>query len=120
MGFTQVTAAVRAKKTARRKYEALFLVDTGAIDCVVPAQELRRIGVAKRGRKTYELADGTPAEYDIGFAELEFMGETVPARIIFGPEDCEPILGVLALESVGIVVDPVSQALKRLPALPLK
>jgi hypothetical protein len=32
----------------------------------------------------------------------------------------EPILGVTALESVGIVVDPANKTLKRLPAIPLK
>jgi len=40
--------------------------------------------------------------------------------VIFAPEGAEPILGVVALENVGIVVDPVSQRLKRLHASPLK
>jgi predicted aspartyl protease len=68
----------------------------------------------------YELADGTITEFDFGLAVIEFMGEITAGRIIFGPEDCEPLLGVTALESVGIVVDPASQRLKRLPAVPLK
>ncbi len=37
-----------------------------------------------------------------------------------GPDDAEPLLGVTALASVGIEVDPVSQRLKRLPAVRLK
>jgi hypothetical protein len=37
-----------------------------------------------------------------------------------GPDDCEPLLGVTALESTGIVVDPANKQLKRLPAIPLK
>ncbi len=41
-------------------------------------------------------------------------------RVIFGPDDVEPILGVTALESVGITVDPANRTLKRLPAIPLK
>ena len=32
----------------------------------------------------------------------------------------EPILGVTALESVGITIDPRSRILTRLPAIPLK
>ena len=32
----------------------------------------------------------------------------------------EPLLGVTALESVGIEVDPLNQRLKRLPAVRLK
>ena len=48
------------------------------------------------------------------------MGERVGVNIIFGPDDAEPILGVTALESVGIEVDPRSQRLKRLPSVRLK
>jgi hypothetical protein len=40
--------------------------------------------------------------------------------VIFGPDNAEPLLGVTALESVGILVDPANQTLKRLPAIPLK
>jgi hypothetical protein len=48
------------------------------------------------------------------------MGDFVGTTIIFGPDDAEPILGVTALESVGIEVDPQNQRLKRLPAVRLK
>ena len=48
------------------------------------------------------------------------MGEITAGRVIFGPDDVEPLLGVKALESVGITVDPATQTLMRLPAIPLK
>jgi hypothetical protein len=48
------------------------------------------------------------------------MGEITACRVIFGPDDCEPLLGVTAVESVGIVIDPINKTLKRLPAIPLK
>jgi len=48
------------------------------------------------------------------------MGEITAGRIIFGPDDAAPILGVTALESVGITVDPTTRTLQRLPAIPLK
>jgi hypothetical protein len=48
------------------------------------------------------------------------MGEVTAGRIVFGPDDVEPILGVTALESVGITIDPTNRTLKRLPAIPLK
>ena len=35
-------------------------------------------------------------------------------------EDTEPLLGVTALESAGIEVDPRNETLKRLPAIRLK
>ena len=48
------------------------------------------------------------------------MGEVVGVTIIFGQDDIEPILGLTALESVGIEVDPQNQRPKRLPAVWLK
>ena len=48
------------------------------------------------------------------------MGNLTSGRIILGPDNAEPLLGVTALESVGITVDPRTQSLKRLPAVSLK
>ena len=48
------------------------------------------------------------------------MGEIVGGTIIFGEPASEPLLGVTALESVGIEVDPSRQRLERLPAVRLK
>src|SRR5439155_17492157 len=51
---------------------------------------------------------------------IEFMSEITAGRVIFGPEATEPILGVTALESVGMTVDPTTHTLRRLLAIPLK
>ena len=48
------------------------------------------------------------------------MGDIVGGTIIFGDNDVEPILGITALESVGIEIDPQNQRLKRMPATRLK
>jgi clan AA aspartic protease len=120
MGLIHVTTTLRPLPKSRKKYEADFLVDTGATDSLAPANKLKKAGIKPIGRMTYELADGQTVEYDFGLAVIEFMGEITSGRVIFGPDDAEPLLGVTALESVGILVDPTSQRLKRLPAIPLK
>lgn len=120
MGLVHVMVTLRAAQKSRKKYRASFLVDTGATDSMAPASELRRAGIRPRGRKTYEQADGSLVDYEYGFAEMEFMGVVIAGLVIFGPDGVEPLLGVTALESAGMVVDPVSQQLKRLPAVPLK
>ncbi|MPY89997.1 MAG: clan AA aspartic protease [Luteitalea sp.] len=120
MGLTYVTATLRVPNTCDGVYESTFLVDTGAPDTFAPAAELRRIGVEPVGRTVYELADGAPHEYPFGLVQIELMGEITTGRVIFGPDDAEPLLGVTALESVGITVDPTNKTLKRLPAIPLK
>lgn len=120
MGITQVTASVKNPAQPEKTWEGLFLVDTGSIDCLVPGKYLRQIGLKPKGHRSYELADGSEKKMEVTTADVEFMGEIVGATIIFGKDDAEPILGVTALESVGIEVDPRSQRLKRLPSVRLK
>jgi predicted aspartyl protease len=94
-------------------------VDTGATDSLAPAAELNKVGIRAVGKTAYELA-GVVEEYEFGLAEISFMGEITAGRLIFGPDNAKPILGVTALESVGITIDPATRTLKRLPAIPLK
>ena len=120
MGATHVTVGIRNLAEPDRVWEGLFLVDTGATDCLVPRQHLESIGLVPEGQRVYELADGSELRMDITVAQVEFMGEFVGATIIFGKADAEPLLGVTALGSVGIEVDPRNQTLQRLPAVRLK
>jgi clan AA aspartic protease len=120
MGVTHVTVAVRNPAKPKKVWEGLFLVDTGAVDCLVPRKHLREIGIKPKAKRTCELADGSEVEMDIAVAEIEFMGELVGATIIFGNDKAEPTLSVTALESTGMEVDPRNQRLKRLPAIRLK
>ena len=115
-----MTAKLTSIKSPAKSYEAVFLVETGATDSMAPADELEKMGVRKEGKMSYELADGTVREFPFGLVRIEFMGETTAGRVIFGAPGSEPLLGVTALESVGIMVDPANKTLKRLPAIPLK
>lgn len=120
MGATHVTVRISNPANKKKYWEHLFLVDTGAIDCLVPRDNLEKIGLFPKGQRTYELADGSEIKMNITTADIEFMGEITGGTIIFGEPGTEPILGVTALESVGIDVDPRSQTLKRMPATRLK
>lgn len=120
MGIIHITVSVSNLERKGKPFEAEFLVDTGAIDCMGPKDRLLEAGIKPEGKAVYELANGEPVEYEYGFARIFFMGIDAVARIIFGPSGTEPLLGVVALEDAGITVDPVSRTLKRLPAKPLK
>ena len=120
MGATHVTVRITNPADPGKSWEGLFLVDTGATDSLAPRQHLEAIGLAPEGERVYELADGSEITVDVAVAKIEFMGEFVGGTIIFGEADAEPLLGVTALESAGIEVDPVNQRLKRLPAVRLK
>ena len=120
MGMIHLDVSISVPGTTEPRYRSAFLVDTGATDTMVPASALNRVGIRSVGRHQYEMADGSRVEYEFGLAQIEFMDEITAGRVIFGPEGVEPILGVTALESVGVVVDPANQRLMRLPAIPLK
>ena len=120
MGTTHVTVAIRNPSEPDRVWEGEFLVDTGATDCLVPRAALQSIGLQPEGKRSYELADGSKIQFDVAVGRVEFMGDFVGSTILFGDDDAEPLLGVTALESMGIEVDPLNQTLKRLPAVRLK
>lgn len=120
MGITHVTTQIRSTSNEGTPYEADFLVDTGALHCMAPASHMEAAGVKATSKRTYEHANGEVVDFDVGFAILSMLGQETAVDIILGPENAEPILGVIALEGLGILVDPVSQTLKRLHALPLK
>ena len=120
MGLTHVTTTVRNLAGRGKGFAAEFLVDTGAFHCLAPAKALRKAGIKPEGKNVYEHADGRPVELEYGFARVSLMGEETVTPIIFGPEGSEPILGVLALEGLGISVDPKTRSLKRERARSLK
>lgn len=93
MGVVQVTATVRNPVPPERSWEGLG---------------------------TYELANGREETVEVAIAEVEFMGEIVGATVGFGAAGVEPILGLTAVESVGMEVDPASQRLQRRPAVRMK
>ncbi|MDQ3564884.1 MAG: clan AA aspartic protease [Pseudomonadota bacterium] len=120
MNIMRVTVSVTNLRKDKPPYQAEFVVDTRAIDCLAPASSLEAAGIEIEGRDVYDLANGEVVEYPFGFARISFMSSETVAQIIFGPKDCEPILGTVALENTGIKMDPVSGALKRMAAKPLK
>jgi len=120
MGVTHITVRVDGLLRQGEPFEGEFLVDTGAIDCRAPADALAKTGITEEGRDVYELADGRVVEYPFGFARVSFMGAETVTKIVLGPSGAEPLLGVTALESTGIGVDPVTRTLQRMTAKPLK
>jgi len=120
MRIIKVTASITNLTKTKQPYESEFLVDTVAIDCMTPESELVKAGIQVEGKEVYELANGQPVEYNYEFARITFMGAETVMQVIFGPKDSESILGVVALENVGIGVDPVTLTLKKMVAKPLK
>ena len=74
MGITHVTAIIRNPAQPERTWEGEFLVDTGAMDCLVPQQHLEAIGLAPRSERVYSLADGSEIRLGVAVGEIELIG----------------------------------------------
>ena len=120
MGEVNANVVVSNPADRNRKWEGRFLVDTGATDSLVPRQHLEAIGLAPEAERTYVLADGSEIRMQVAVARIELMGEIVGGTVLFGDPNAEPLLGVTALEFLGIEVDPLNRQLKKLPAVKLK
>ncbi len=119
MGLTHVPVTIKNLNTGDA-FTLKFLIDTGATESMVPASELRKIGITPAMRRPYELANGQLQDFDIAVAEMSFLDETIFGELLFGPENAEPLLGALALQSAGMLVDVRNETITKLPARPLK
>ena len=120
MSLIYETATVRNPADLSKVWEGRFLIDTGATDCLIPRTYLEAIGLEAKDQRIYELADGSEITMDVTTADIEFMGRTVGATIVFAETDTEPILGVTVMESAGVEIDPRNEILKRLPSIRMK
>ena len=80
-------------------------LDTGSDDTALPRTFLRKLGVRPLGRDRYELADGRRVHRQYGIAFFRLRGDVGATRVMFcGPRDA-PVLGVIALEELGFLID---------------
>jgi len=110
MGIILTKAKISNPRQPRRHpIELEFLIDTGAICSVVPAQVARKLALTKLEREEFTLADGTHRSYDIGEAFFEIGEKRGTSKVVLGPPNVTPLLGALTLESLGLMVNPVTR-----------
>ena len=97
--------------------EVELLADTGAIYSIIPSKMLESIKIERRGMRRMRLADGRIIQRHLGIAEIEVRGETAHSNVIFGEDEDASVLGVTALEELGLQVDPVTRELKPMELL---
>lgn len=117
MGTTYVDVTIRNPGAPDRAWKGKFLVDTGAYDCLAPKTALESIGLTARGEREYVLANGGAVGLEFAIAEVELLGETTGAAVIFGDDNAQPLLGATVLKSTGFEVDPRGETLKKQPAI---
>jgi clan AA aspartic protease len=114
MGFVHVPVKLFPSGNGSAPLELEMLVDTGAIFCLIPRPLLKQLGVEPSGKRMFRTIEGRAIEREVGGIKIEIDGRQPPAPVpvIFGEERDGPVLGVTALESMGLVVDPAEGTLK--------
>ena len=118
MGLTSERVKVSNAAARRRAIDLDMLPDSGALYSVVPARLLRGLGIHPHGSETFELADGRRIRREVGTAFFTIGAHRGASTVIFGRLRDSCLLGALALESMGLMIDPSAQRLR--PIRPLR
>ena len=94
-----------------------FLIDSGAVYSVVQRSVLEALGIRPHSRRTFTLANGDQIERELGDALFRYKEHRGAAPVIFGEPGDSNLLGVVTLEALGYVLDPLKRELRSLPML---
>jgi clan AA aspartic protease len=104
---------VEAELAGARRQRVRLLVDTGATYTVLPADLARRLEITEAPRRLrVRLADGRTKSMRVGTVFVRLLGREAASTALIGAPGLEPLLGVEALEALGLTVDPRSRSLK--------
>jgi clan AA aspartic protease len=107
MGHIHRKVRLAGQKTATVR----MLVDTGATFSVIPPSLARALGIEKPRRFVrVRLADGRRVRLGADVVIVRIDGREAPTTVLVG-KVTEPILGVEALEALGLVVNPRTKRL---------
>ena len=96
---------------AQHVQEIELLVDTGAFYTIIPPAAAKELGLEVYKTASLTLADKRRVEAGISLAYMKFLDRdgVLPVAVMDSPE---PLLGVTALEGLGLRVDPTTGELQ--------
>ena len=112
MGLLRVEVGVTNPFQPAQQTSLELLVDTGALLSILPEERLRELGIEPRERRVFRLADGRQIEPEVGEARLHYDGYEGISKGVFGHKQDAAVMGVLALETLGLEVDPIKGELR--------
>ena len=96
-----------------RKETCDLIVDTGSTLSWVPEEIPQRLGIRPTEIRVFHLADGRKTDRPVGEAIVECEGLRGATRIVFARPGDGSLLGLHALEGLGLEVDPVTRTLRK-------
>ena len=115
MGITYVTAQVRGKSGKGKKVQ--LLVDSGATYSLLPEKVWRGLGLKAMRSVIFQLADGTPIERKVSECYFVLPQGEGHSPVILGEKDDAPLMGVVTLETLGLVLNPFKRTLQDMKSM---
>ncbi len=117
MGHTIARIRLYNPHDLSKKLELELLVDTGSTYTWIKRNKLRELGIRPMDRRKFRTIENRVIERDIGEAVIECLGRRATTIIVFAEESDNEVLGLHALEGLGLEVDPVTKQLREVEAI---
>ena len=111
MGLTNVRATVAKPSGRGRPVNVRFLVDTGAVYTVLPLHIWQALKLKSQRSAEFTPADGTTITRGVSECRFTLGGQSATSPVVLGETDDGPLLGAVTLETVGLMVNPLSRTL---------
>ena len=119
MGLTQVPGKVKRPDGRGAPVRIRFLVDTGALYTVLPERVWRALRLKPMSTAEFGLADGTAIVRAVSEARFEIARRTATSPVVLGERDDAPLLGAVTLETLGLMVNPLTREVRPMGPLPM-
>ena len=110
MGITFLEGTVSGP--AGRQATLRFLVDSGASYTVLPLETWQSLALAPKRKTQLVLADGTVIERQVSECHIALPQGEGHTPVILGERGDQALLGVVTLEILGLVLNPLTRALQ--------
>lgn len=111
MGMTYVRAKVSRPDRRGRPIEERFLVDTGAVYTILPEKIWRTLKLKPQRTVEFTLADGTLITRGVSECRFTIEKQSATSPVVLGQADDSPLLGAVTLETIGLMVNPLTREL---------
>jgi clan AA aspartic protease len=112
LGFTKTTVEVANPQQSEMRAEIELVVDSGATYSILSGDLLRKLQVTPLEERSFTLADGRQIRRKLGGVRMRIGNRYGFSSVIFGEETDQQVLGVTALEELGLELDPVTRQLR--------
>lgn len=111
MDITSISVKLSRPDRRGRPTRVKFLVDSGAVYSVLPETVWRKLSLKPARTMEFSLADGSVITRGVSECRFEIHGIAATSPAVLGAKNDGPLLGVVTLETLGLMLNPLSRDL---------